>query len=546
MKKKRYFIFWTGLLILLAYCPHLQKEMFVGSDDIFHYYRIQALSDMLKAGESFPIKIHFTSAYGYGYGVGFFYSNALLYIPAILMNVCGLSLANAYKVFAFLVFLAIWGAMYYSVWTLTQKKEIALLAASILIFSNKVMESFYLTIAIGQMCAYIFVPMAIIGMYMLLEKRKKPYLLIAGFTGLIHTHTISTFLTLVACFMMVLFYSDKIYKEKRQVIDLISAVIIVTALTSSYWLPMIEQMKAQMFKVKAPWTTSKDNVSSIEGLVTGREGIGYVIFILLILSCLMLLKRIKINGLKENRGGCCLISIAIGMGLITTYSPFWYFMNITLGISLIQFPVRLNMIVTVLTIIIFAVLYSELKINSKVKQWFGIIMIIFAILISYVEYSSDYMQTDNSRIEQVLNGEVAGIGAGEEWLPIMTTRDDLVDSNVAIDNEGNRITGKKLNYCTDFVFTADLSKEYYDIPYVWYKGFKAVDSTGEIYEITQNADNGLVQVIMPQNMKGSIEVTVSYSGTKYQKLAYAGSMIGCLMLLFYVGLNSKDYKKQSK
>lgn len=113
------------LVIVIAYLPHLQNQMFTGSDDIFHYSRIYSISEGLKQG-IFPVKIHATAAYGYGYGVGFFYSDALLYIPAILMCV-GLSLITAYKIFALLVYIAIFASMYYSVWKLTYNHESAFL-----------------------------------------------------------------------------------------------------------------------------------------------------------------------------------------------------------------------------------------------------------------------------------------------------------------------------------------------------------------------------------------------------------------------------------
>ena len=132
----------------------MQNEMFSGSDDVFHYYRIKSVADGIANGV-FPVKLHASAAYGYGYGVGFFYSNALLYIPAVLMTVFHISLQNAYRIFALLLYAGVFAGMYFPVRKLTESRKSAFLAAGIYLFCNKVMESFYLTIAIGQMSAHV-------------------------------------------------------------------------------------------------------------------------------------------------------------------------------------------------------------------------------------------------------------------------------------------------------------------------------------------------------------------------------------------------------
>ena len=102
-KKKLLGLLASLVVIVIAFLPHSQNGMFLGSDDYFHYHRIISVADAIKNG-IFPVKLHFIAAYGYGYGEGFFYSNALLYIPAVLISFFGLSLLVAYKIFVFLLY----------------------------------------------------------------------------------------------------------------------------------------------------------------------------------------------------------------------------------------------------------------------------------------------------------------------------------------------------------------------------------------------------------------------------------------------------------
>lgn len=526
------------IVIVIAYLPHLQNQMFAGSDDIFHYSRIYSIAEGLKQG-IFPVKIHATAAYGYGYGVGFFYSDALLYIPAILMC-AGVSLIASYKIFVLLVYIAIFASMYYSVWKLTYHYESAFFTASMLLFSNKVMESFYTTIALGQMTAFIFAPMAIIGMYIFLVNDERPYLLITGFTGLIFTHTLSTFLVFLTCVYYVLLHIKRI-----KWFHLLCSVACVTAVTAAYWIPMLEQMKAQWYKVRHPWTVSEKNVQPLRYLITRKEGLGYLIcgVFLFCIAIVIFEVRKKYEKDKMREIIRSFLIPAVGMALITSCTPFWHFMNSGLDINILQFPSRLNMVVTILILGAWALAYTCDNINAKFRKILSIALLMFGMITSYRVFSEDYLCLDNSRIEQVVNNEVAGLGAGEEWLPLETDREELTDSSISTDDMGHSITGQKINGYTKYIFEADLSRKYYIVPYIWYKGFAAYDSEGNSFDIEKNLDTGLVEVHMPEDGQGIEKITVSYVGTKYQKLAYCGSILGILMLLTYIIVTEKKLWK---
>ncbi len=85
-----------------------------------------------------------------------------------------------------------------------------------------------------------------------------------------------------------------------------------------------------------------------------------------------------------------------------------------------------------------------------------------------------------------------------------------------------------------------MNSKYYDIPYVWYKGYRAVDSEGNEFEINKNKETGLVQVWLPEGGSGMEEITVYYAGTKYQKLAYMGTIIGIVLCTVYIMMSKKS------
>ena len=110
----------------------------------------------------------------------------------------------------------------------------------------------------------------------------------------------------------------------------------------------------------------------------------------------------------------------------------------------------------------------------------------------------------------------------------------MSDANMAIDNENNHILGKKERGFSEFTFTADLSKEYYDIPYIYYKGYRAYTIDGERLDTDQNYLTGMVRLYMPKNSTGNKVITVKYVTTKYQRLGYIATFIGVSVLALYI------------
>ena len=203
-----------AVFILLAFAPHFLEGIWYGLDSSVHFSRIYSVAEALKNGV-FPVKVH--AAACYGYGIGFFYSNALLYIPALFMNLFGMSLLTTYKLFVFLCLRVMFCSFYYSAWKISDSKEGAFWAAAMFLFATKVLSTIYLVIGVGQFTAMIFMSMAIAGMYIFLAKDESPVLLMIGFTGLIYTHVMSTFFGVIICSIILICYWKKIWMKKEMI-----------------------------------------------------------------------------------------------------------------------------------------------------------------------------------------------------------------------------------------------------------------------------------------------------------------------------------------
>lgn len=535
-KSSKWYILAGLSIVLLTYIPFFQKGLFSCWDDSYHLYRIYSIADAMKNG-IFPVKIHFIECYGYGYGTGLFYPNLLFYFPALLV-MCGLSLTLAYKIFAFCLMVAVFGTTFYSSRKLCGNRDGAFIAATIVLLSSKMLNAFYVGMSLGIITGMIFMPLAIAGMHILVADEKFSYMIIVGFCGLLYSHTISTLLTVCICGAICLFHIKNVFK-KRILIYLVYSVGIVSLLTAPYWLAMLEQMKSQLFKVKTPWTIAEQNVENIHTLTT-RDGIGVLILAVLLVcivgSIYFLIVKKNTAIIKES----CIsefLFIAIVVGLLPLCYPFWHFMNSVAGIRIIQFPYRLwgpvSLLIAFVAGQIYSLATSQLGHERRIRNCLVILIVICGLVSGYRNFSSYYLKNDSTVVEQIINGEIAGLGGGEEWLPVMTTREYMQEPEVTRDNSGQPVNGKKEKGDSQFRFQADLSKEYYDVPYIYYKGYRAYLKNGDRVEIEQNQDTGMIRVMMP-GTSGTAEVTVKYEMTKYQKISYIMLVVGIGVLLILI------------
>ena len=99
-----------------------QKGILKGVDTQYHLSRIKGIAESWKAG-NIPAYIHLDDA-GYGYAMGFFYSNIFMILPSILY-ILGMDIIVAYKIFIIICGLFTAISMYICVKEITKNKYAA-------------------------------------------------------------------------------------------------------------------------------------------------------------------------------------------------------------------------------------------------------------------------------------------------------------------------------------------------------------------------------------------------------------------------------------
>lgn len=390
----------------------------------------------------------------------------------------------------------------------------------------------------GYGVGMIFMPLAIVGMEQFLVKDKPPILLGIGFGGGVCGHTLTAYMAFAVCLLLVIAYIKDLWKNPRKIGYLLVTVGAVLALTISYWLPMWEAFRVQGYKVSRSWTIPEENVVSIWRLI-GSSGIGWSLFFWLVIIFFFLVEKkgCKEYGLIRTQ----FIIILILLALQAT-QRFWV---ITRPVTqTLQFPKRLFIPATVLLVFCAALAVSALEISDDWKKILVVMNFVIAVYfgigmingLNMDERTADYS-------ERIIYEEIAGFGAGEEWLPVETTREMINDLNQAMADDGTIVMGEKTE--AYYRFIADTGKEYYDVPFIYYRGYQAVAEDGRRLEVDKNPETSMVRVFLPKEgmEAGKMEVAVKYEGTVLQKLSYA---INIAAVLAVTGASFLYFRKKRK
>lgn len=545
MKKRLYFFLPAVITLLFCMLPNFFPGIPQASDEPFHLARIQSLADALRSG-IFPVKVHPQLCYSLGYGVGFFYDNAILYFPAVLC-LAGVPLEISYKIFIATLFALMEGAMFYSCFRICGKEDISVFCACMFLLSNRITGQLYTDFTIGNLCGAVFLPLAVAGLYLWITKERGLNLFVAGFTGLLYSHAITTLLAFTVCVLILLFRIHRVFHWKI-IWGLIRASLLVLFLSTAYWLPMLQQFHVQTYKSAAPWTREDENVESLSGLVTDVRGIGILMLTVLFLTLFLIIyDTFKTKKMKSRlHDGVLFLALGILFTILPCCYSFWHFMNVY--IALIQFPARLFLPASVLILFSFAVTLSEVSISQKKIVVINTILCIAgAVIVGITVYPDAFRNINRTIVQEVENYEIAGAGAGQEWLPVECNLDELKQNTTdAIAGDGERVTGVKENYSREFTFTASPGKQYYDVPYIYYRGYSAVDENGNQYEVDKNSDTGMTRVFIPDDLNETVRITVTYTGTRYQTVSYLVSLFTLVLLTWYGIMKKRRVSSQRK
>jgi len=497
--------------------------------------RIEGLYHSLLRHQYFPF-INMSFMDGFGYIVNIFYSDFLLY-PAAFLRLMGYSSAQSVVglnvLFNFLTF----GASFLCYYKVQPKYWNSLIFSFVYTLSTYRMHDMLFRHDIGEVGAFLFLPIAFLGIYEIFYGKRKNWLFLTfGMTGIIYSHAISPMMVAILIIIIALCQIPELKKNPKRLLSLLWATICSILLSVAYFLPMIEQVRHTQFVL----TQSKGNLALGASEFTdmtrwslnntfGQPNVGVILFMAAIVV-LISITKIKSRPLLH-------FSLIGAFLLICSTKIFpWELLNHT-PLKMMQYPWRFDMIATLLLSIFVAADPFNLFQKKVIKSLLLLFVFLLTVSASYRLVSGSPLQQNTYATYGQL--EPYSIGAGQEYLPVGTNVSQLQRSahkpkirsgKVEISNFKQYGTRLSFNFKN-----ADNAKV--DLPIIAYYGFQSTQSKGHVSALrVDKKNNNLAQVTV--NGKG--KVVVDYFETTTQKVARRTSFLSLLILIAVLFINKLD------
>lgn len=522
------------VLTLFTCLPYLEEGTIFAHDLTYHLNRILGTSNEIGYG-TFPVMIHSESLDSFGYGNPIFYPELFLY-PAVVLVKLGFGLLFTYRMLIILITFATFLVSYFSANVISKNSKISYLVSMFYTMSLYRLVDVFVRGALGEVIAFIFLPLVLAGFYnVVFDDNKKWYLICLGLFGIVNSHILSFVITVILLVILCLVNICKIIKDKKKIITLSIAAGVSILLICSFVMPYLEQTMNHDFNVsvhKNSGESLKENAASLKELVSNElvsngitvsKGLGISLLVLPI--CIFMIKDKD----KRKEFPFYITIYVIGMVFVYISSKLfpWEDMEI---FGIIQFPYRLNMISTLL--LSFVAAYSVYETFDKKDDIFKLV-ILFIVVITIGYLSSINVNPNGIDYEILMSGYEIGNG---EYIPVGFSPDDKDVYNIY--EFDNKIDYIKEGNMLKFEYSKNENEFKVHVPICYYKGYKAylLNEEGKVKEEIEVRRNELNSHLLLISDNKDIEgtVIVKYEMTTIQKIGYIISIMTFVILVNYI------------
>ncbi len=454
--------------------------------------------------------------------------------------------------------------MYKCVYSITNKKAVALFSALIYLMVPYKLGDVYKRFAIGEFASFIFIPLVFIGMYSLFNQNGKKHIYIAiGAIGLLLTHTVTTFYTAIFCLIYVIFNITKL-KEKEVIKKLIINLMFIILVSLFFIMPMLEAKKGADYAIFDSQIMSTNgnyvykNTLNIEEFFKdiGVENqttyiIGVPIFILMCLS-IFTYKNVE----KEYKGFyiISLLFSFIALYASTKYCPWMILPNI---LCKLQYPWRMltffaffiSFVVGVNIYVLIKVIFSKNITRLTIAIALTITMVLYTMPI-LLQYKTQDPLKDEKRENAVLeNPYIHHFSINREYLPVKalmlqrTYLQEREDRIYILQGEAQILEEDKQNLTDTAIIEKATKGTVIEFPFFYYPGYKIIlEQNGIKKELkTIETDNGFTGTRLTEDINEA-KIQIQYKGTAITYISYIISFISLIIFVMYCIFSNKPDK----
>lgn len=485
MKKKNIFIF---IIISLLFVLPMLITQSANDDFLTHVSRLYNLSLSFKNGNFNPY-MYETCYNNFGYPFGIFYPDTFLKPFSFL---CYLGIPEYYCMIIMLFVINFFTLFVpYYLFSKCKINKANIISIIYFLYPYRFWD-YYKRCSLGELLAFIFIPLIIYGIYKIFKENKNSFTLFLGMWGLIHSHILSVFMTTI---ILIIFYTCNIKQIKNELNILKYTIInaIITLATSiDVILPILEAQIIENLRYESD-TSFMGTLNENAIYIINPNNLLYTIVFIILIMCVYFLFKNKNMLIKQTLllTILCIISTNLfNWNIIIKIIPF---------LNIIQFPWRFLIFASIPFTYLIYMLNKKFPIKNFIIIFLLLSELLFSVGLSYVYYKYDFeIMSSNIGAGDYLNDEV-----DTNNLSFFKHIDELKEKNVVITNNGY-------------------------IPMFYYHNYKIIDN-----KKTYSYENKNGLIFIPELENKNIEVYIIYQNTIIQNFSYIISIISWVIFILY-------------
>ena len=536
------------------------KIVYDGVDTRYHMSRIIGIVNSWKAG-NIPAYIHLDDT-GYGYAMGFFYSNLFMIFPCIFYMLSN-NIFLTYKILLFVCSLITAISMYICTKEITKSKYAATISTILYTTCGYRIITMVAKAFIGEVLSFIFIPIIILGLYELISNNEKKWWIFAlGFVGILNSNLVMTEIMIAISAVMVICNIKTILKNKVRLFGFIKATVLALLLSAAFWMPLIEQLLTCSFvmtdkmMIYNPTRWLLDFSDIFWGTIQYRSNLAAA-YGLGIIFIIIMLFRLKIKE-KSILIKFCDISILTGLILLlcmTYFFPWKYLEKIG---GMIQFLSRMEVPVAAFFSIACGIICSRYaQKGKKIKYMILIGIIIWQFIFCIIclqscvhtlikwhgaESKSDLEIKDDFEYD-ICDGVY--LPSDANYLDAKINSSDAYNDNlIETNNKDLEIEYTKTGLRIELVFkNNNMENSYIEVPIYYYNGYIAESIIDDSNYKIEKGNRGVIRINLENKKEDTIRIY--YKNTIIQKLSIVITITTLitififLMLKKYININYK-------
>lgn len=544
-----------------------------GHDIGYHLGRMEELALAITRGD-IPLRVSDYWLGGLGYASALFYCDIFLF-PAALLRTWGATLQGAWQVYTVYVNLSTAFIGLYSFKKIIKSRVGALTALTLYMLSVYRLSCMYTRFAVGDYSAEVFLPLVLYGIVRIYdecdkheslnESFRKALPFIFGVSGLVLTHIQTTLMTAILTLGFLLINIRKTI-QKTTLTRLICSLVGVLMLNMWFIFPFLEMSG----KLKAMEVGGREGMFRANGtllwqlfnLFSNGNGNSYPIyeavgneftsempfsiapaaigvFAYVLLRVTKLITREHNDEKLVRTADKIVIASLLVMYMTTFYFPWDFIEQLSSVTGLITHTlmcpwrflgIEWALSSTLCGILCVILINSETNLSRYASLYIGLIAVISVVgggyYITTRACSSEWVSYYDK--EDFCDPSIIG----GEYLPKDTTDESF---EMVLPSAGGSATISSWNRETGviYVMVSNLSEDdsYIDVPYLYYKGYRAKDEATGVEFKTASNGIALTRVTVPAGFNGKIEVFYKEPG--YWRIYEIVSVLSLLFVVFW-------------